>query len=245
MAKADISTPRPLRLGLIVVIALLHVAVFYGLMRAFAPGVVDKVVDNVTSAIFVTVPTPTPTPTLPPPAAPARAAPEQGAKGAAGRKARPREETAPEARIVVSEKPAPRASSTGTENRSGASEAGDGTGAGSQGTGTGAGGQGTGQGGLAAKAVKIAGDINSARDYPRKTRDLRIGASVVIVLTVGSDGRPRACRVARASPDPEADRITCDLAMKRFRFRPATNAAGEAVEAEYGWQQRWFYTGGE
>ncbi|MBM3595740.1 MAG: energy transducer TonB, partial [Alphaproteobacteria bacterium] len=201
MAKADFSTPRPLRFGLIVLIALIHLGVFLGLMRAFAPGVVDKLVDKVTSAIFVTVPTPTPTPT---PTARPSAAPEQGAEGAAGRRAKPREETAPEARIVVSEKPAPRASSTGTENRSGVSEAGEGTGAGNQGTGTGAGGQGA----LAAKAVKIAGDIKSARDYPRKTRDLRIGASVVIVLTVGTDGKPRACRVARASPDPEADRIT-------------------------------------
>jgi protein TonB len=242
MAKADFSTPRPLRFGLIVLIALIHVGVFFGLMRAFAPGVVEKVVDNVTSAIFVTVRTPTPTPT---PTARPSAAPEQGAEGAAGSRAKPREETAPEARIVVSERPAPRASSTGTENRSGASEAGEGTGAGGQGTGTGAGGQGTGQGGLASRPVKIAGDINSASDYPRRTRDQRIGASVIIVITVGVDGRPKACRIARPSPEPETDRRTCELAMKRFRFRPATNAAGETVEAEYGWQQRWFYRGGE
>jgi protein TonB len=246
MAQADFSTPRPMRFGLIVLIALIHVAAVFGLIRAFAPGVVDKVVDTVTSAVFVTVRTTSPTPTPTPPPAPRQdAAAEQGAEGAAGSRAKPREESAPEARIVVSEKPAPRASSTGTENRSGASEAGEGTGAGGQGTGTGAGGLGSGQGGgIATKAEKIAGDINSARDYPRRTRDLRIGHSVTIVLAVGTDGRPRSCRVARASPDPQADRITCDLAMQRFRFRPATNRAGEAVEADYGWQQRWFYRGG-
>ena len=171
-----------------------------------------------------------------------KAAPEQGAQGAAGKKAKPREETAPEAKIPVSEKPAPQASSTGTENRSGAREAGAGTGAGGQGEGTGAGGDGTGQGGgTPTKAEKIAGDISSAADYPRRTRDRRIGSSVIIVLTVGVDGRPRACRIARPSPEPDTDRVTCELAMKRFRFRPATNAAGQPVESDYGWQQRWYY----
>ena len=229
------------------VIALIHVAVIFGLIRAFAPDVVDEVVESVTSAIFVTVTTPTPTPT-PPPEPPAKAAAqqEQGAQGAAGKKAKPREVTAPDPKIVISEKPAPPASSTGTENRSGAREAGEGTGAGGTGTGTGAGGEGSGQGGgggIASKAEKIKGDINSARDYPRESRDARIGASVVIAITVGTDGRPRSCRVARPSPDPEADRITCDLAMKRFRFRPATNADGQPVESVYGWQQLWFYKG--
>jgi protein TonB len=239
MARADFSTPRPLRLGVIVLIALIHVAAFYGLMRAFAPGVVDVVVEKVTSAVFVTITAPSPTP--PPPL---KAAPDDGARGAAGKKAKPREETAPEVKIPISEKPAPRASSTGTENRSGASAAGEGTGAGGQGAGTGAGGDGSGQGmGVPTKAEKIAGDINSAADYPRRTRDQRIGNSVIIVLTVGVDGRPKACRIARPSPEPDTDRVTCELAMKRFRFRPATNAAGQPVESEYGWQQRWYYKG--
>ena len=240
MAKADFSTPRPLRIGLIVLIALIHVAAFFGLMRAFAPGVVDQAVEKVTSAIFVTITAPTPTPTPPPPPPRASTEREQGAEGAAGKKAKPREETAPEGRIVISEKPAPKASSTGTENRSGASQ-GEGTGAGNTGSGTGAGGEGSGQGGgIAAKAEKIAGDINSARDYDRKTRDLRLGKSVTVAITVGVDGNPKGCRVVRPSPDDAANRTTCDLAMKRFRFRPATNRAGQPVESVYGWQQRWW-----
>jgi protein TonB len=116
------------------------------------------------------------------------------------------------------------------------------TGAAGAGTGTGSGAGGNGQGGGGGSAaVKIAGDINSARDYPIASRDLRIGDHVVIALTVGTDGRPSACRVVRASRDPEADAITCRLAMARFRFRPATDAAGQPVIATYGWQQRWFY----
>lgn len=229
MAKADFSTPRPLRIGVIVVVVLIHVAAIFGLIRALAPRYVEKAVDAVTSAVLVTItaPTPTPTPTPPP-----QAAPEQGAQGAAGKKAKPRDETAPEAKIAVSEKPAPRASSTGTENRSGASEAGAGTGAGGDGSGQG--------GGSPTKAEKIAGDINAARDYPRESRDQRLGKSVTIAITVGTDGSARGCRVVRPSPDALADRTTCELAIKRFRFRPATNAAGQPVESVYGWQQRWW-----
>ena len=113
------------------------------------------------------------------------------------------------------------------------------------GSGQGSGGAGDGQGGGGAGGlIKIAGEINNTRDYPAATRDLRIGSSVIIALTVGTDGKPTACRVVRPSRDPDADAITCRLALARFRFRPATNAAGQPVVATYGWQQRWFYRGG-
>jgi periplasmic protein TonB len=46
--------------------------------------------------------------------------------------------------------------------------------------------------------------------------------------------------VIRPSPDPEADAIVCRLAEQRFRFRPATDAAGNPVPATYGWRQEWF-----
>jgi periplasmic protein TonB len=238
MSGADFSTPKRTRLGLIVLIALIHVAVAFGLVRALAPGVVDTVVENVTSAVFVTVRT---TPPAPPPE-PTKPAPRaQGEEGIAAKQATPKAETAPAPKVVIAQKAAPRAAATGADNRSGANAAGAGTGGGDSGGGTGAGGQGSGQGGGApTKVEKIAGDINSARDYPREGRDLRLGNSVVIAVTVGADGNAKACRVARPSPDPAADRITCDLAMARFRFRPATNSAGQPIEAVYGWQQRWF-----
>jgi protein TonB len=60
------------------------------------------------------------------------------------------------------------------------------------------------------------------------------------VLTVGTDGRVRSCRIHKPSPDAEADAITCRLARERFRFRPATDRAGNPIESEFGWQQRWF-----
>ena len=137
--------------------------------------------------------------------------------------------------------PAPPVPGSGAEATAGSRDKGTGSGAGGQGMGTGAGSGGSGQGaGGAARPVKIAGDINSARDYPKKSRELRLGDHVVVALTVGSDGRVSDCRIHRPSRDADADRITCKLAIERFRFRPATDAMGNPVESIYGWQQRWY-----
>ena len=234
--EADLSTPRPMRIGVVLFVALLHVVAVLALVRAFAPDFTAAVVEDVTEAFTVIITTPTPTPAP----APSAAAPA-GDEGAAGRKAEPRPAEAPRPKVALSTKSAPPVPGKGMQNTAGADDSGEGTGAGQAGNGTGAGGSGDGTGaGGAAKAVKIAGEINSARDYPRASRDLRLGDHVVIVLTVGSDGRVKACRVHRASRDPEADRITCDLAVRRFRFRPATDRSGNPVESVYGWQQRWY-----
>jgi len=248
MARADFSTPKPVRIVIVIVIALLHLAVILGLIRAFAPDFTASVVRNVTSAFTVTVTSPTPTPPPPPPKAQEQAAPKQeGAAAPPGKKAEPREVTAPKPKIVLPKITAPQVAATGNDNRSGARDSGDGTGAAGQGAGTGAGGSGSGAGGGGggSPAEKIRGDINSARDYPRSGAELRLGDNVIIVLTVGTDGRPKACRVSRHSKDPRAGPVTCELAMKRFRFRPAKDAAGNPVESTYGWQQRWFLKGQE
>ena len=236
--RADLAAPRRVRIGVAAGVAVLHVLAVLALIRAFAPHFVTDVAERVTSAFTVTVTTP------PPPPSPAsRVSEPAGAAAPAGRRAQPREATAPKPKLVVARRPpAPVAASTGAAVASGARDAGTGSGAGGQGSGTGAGAGGGGQGGgLAAKPVKIVGEINSARDYPRETRDLRIGDHVVVALTIGTDGRVRNCRVQRPSRDAEADRVTCRLATERFRFRPALDAAGAPVEATFGWQQRWFY----
>ena len=221
-------------------ILLIHVAVIFGLIRAFAPGIVDQVTETVTAAFTVTITSPPPKPE-PKPAPPEK----EGAAAEAGKKAKPKPESALEAKIPVSKKTAPKVASTGNDVRSGGSDRGEGTGAGGEGQGTGSGNSGDGQGGggIAVKAVKISGDINSARDYPRRSRELRLDDHVIVALTVGTDGRVKNCRVHRASRDPEADRITCALARERFRFRPATDASGRPVQSVFGWKQRWFKPG--
>jgi protein TonB len=224
---------RP-RWGTLALVVLLHLAALAGLARVFAPDFTAEVLESATSLVSVTVTAP------PEPAATPSPEPDAGVAGEEGRRARPREVTAPPAPLP--RQPAPRASSTGTENSSGAGEQGEGTGAGGPGEGTGSGGAGSGQGGGARPLELISGRIDNARDYPTPPggRRVRRGHDVVIELTVGTSGRVTACRVTDPSPDPEADAITCRLASERFVFRPRLDANGEPVVGIYRWRQRWF-----
>lgn len=231
---------RP-KIGTIILIVLFHIAAIYGLAKAFAPDFTGTVEREVVSAFTVTVTAPEEEP--PPPEA--EPEPDEGAAGEQGRDAVPKPVTAPTPKVPFKQdKPAPKASSTGTADSSGAKETGDGTGAAGSGMGTGSGRGGGGQGGLVAvtKPVHISGQIENARDYPVPPggRGARVGTEVIVKVIVGVDGRASNCSIYRASPDPEADRITCRLVEERLRFKPATNAAGQPVPAPFYWRQRWF-----
>lgn len=232
---ADLSAARGTRLGVVVLVALLHVAALLGLIRAFAPDFTAQVTRTVLSTFSVTVVTPPPAPQ------PSKEPEPAGAAAEAGKKAVAREVKADKPKVDIAKTPAPKAASTGSANSSGAKDAGAGTGAGGQGSGTGSGTGGTGTGGgLTRKVEKIAGEINSAKDYPRDTRDLRKDDYVIIAITVSAEGKPTACRIHRPSKDAQANAITCTLAIQRFRFKPATDAQGNPVASTYGWRQRWY-----
>lgn len=222
---------------MVALVVLGHVLAFYGLVRAFAPEAMASVERSVLATFNVTITAPPP----PPPQAEPR--PDEGAAGEQGRKAVPKPVAAPTPKVTSKPTPVPRASSTGTASTSGAKASGAGTGAAGSGEGTGSGSGGGGQGGVAVtKPIKIAGDINSASDFPVPPggRQARFGTSVTVYMTVGTDGRASNCRVVRPSPDREADAIVCRLAEQRFRFRPATDSQGNPVTATYGWRQEWF-----
>jgi len=241
MVSAEMKPPRPLRVWVAIVVALLHLAAILMLIRAFAPGLGSAAMGSALQAFDITLdPPPAPVPT-PKPISRPDPSQEPASAAPAGKKATPRAVTAPPAKVNLSPVVAPSVAATGSDNSAGASTAGQGSGAGGSGQGLGAGGAGSGTGGGGtSRPVKIAGDIVSARDYPRTTRDLRLGSAVTVALTVNAEGRVSDCRIVRASRDPEADRITCILATQRFRFRPARDAAGRPVASVYGWQQRWF-----
>ena len=208
--------------------ALLHVLVILGLIRAFTPEFGQSLARSALAA-FALAPLP-----------PKPAAKPAGASGAAGKKAVPRPIAAPHARVSLAPKPAPPVAGAGADNSAGTRAAGDAAGGASAGAGAGQGTGGEGQGG-GSKVQKLSGEINSARDYPIASRDLRIDDYVVVAITVSAEGRATACRIHRPSRDAEANAITCRLAMERFHFRPATDAAGNPVEATFGWQQKWHY----
>lgn len=229
MTRPQISPPRRVRLGIFALVAAMHVVLLAVLVRAFTPQFAASVVEGVRRTVTVSVPA-----SLPPEPSPSPSPTEAEAEGAAappGRRATPREAAAPRPKIAIKPTQAPPVAGKG-----------QGTGASGKGSGTGSGAGGSGQGGGAGRPpVKIAGDISSAKDYPRESRELRIGTEVIVALTVGVDGLVKACRVVRPSPDPQAGEITCRLATRRFRFRPAQDASGRPVEGVYGWRQRWFY----
>ncbi len=220
--QAD-KPPRRVRIATLVLVALIHVGIGIGVVRMFTPDLPAAIIKSVFEAYQVVVFTPRPEVKV----KPGPAAPE-------GRNADPRAVSAPRVELPLHPQPAPPASGAGQENAAGAAAQGTGTGAGGDGRGTG--------GGRGARQLeKIAGEINSAKDYRKKTRDLRIGQSVTILLSVGNDGRVTGCKVTMPSPDAEADVTTCRLASERFRFRPATDRNGNPVAGQYAWRQRWFY----
>jgi periplasmic protein TonB len=231
---------RRTRVWLMVVVALLHVVLGFAIMTGLAGGAIPMIQNAATAAYTVPLDPPPPPPA---PASPVPSSQPAGAEGAAAKVAKPKPVVAAPAKIPTKAMTAASAASTGDATKSGATSEGAGTGGGAVGTGTGSAGNGDGAGAGASRAVKIAGDITATRDFPARTRNLRLGSSVIVVLTVGTDGRVRACRVHKPSPDPEADAITCRLATQRFRFRPATDRAGNAIESEYGWQQSFFVPG--
>jgi protein TonB len=135
----------------------------------------------------------------------------------------------------------PLAPAAGLDSRAGAATRDDnGSAAGGRGIGAGLGaaGAGTGGGGTT-RARRIAGNI-SRRDYPRIHADDRVASSVTLRLHISADGRVQDCDILRPSGNPERDAITCRLAIQRFRYEPARDAAGRAIADVAGWRQDWF-----
>ena len=223
---------RKPRWGLISAVALLHVAAIYGLASVFAPGVTESVERTVVSAFTVTI-------TAPEEEAEKKPEPDEGAAGNPGERATPKPVTAPTPKVPVKQDtPMPRASSTGTANRSGARDEGSGTGAFGDGLGTGSGNRGGGTGGgIASKPSVRSGDVDP-RDFPvpEGGRETRFGKSVIVVFTVTTDGRARNCSVARTSVDAATTAQVCPLVIDKIRFNPARKAAGDPVEARYGYR---------
>jgi protein TonB len=135
--------------------------------------------------------------------------------------------------------PAAPKAAEGRDNSSGATDkAGAGSGAGGQGDGTGSGGTGRGTGG-GTRPVWRSGAIQD-RDYPRSSSSARRGGEVETRFTILPNGRVQNCGVTRSSGDAEIDATTCRLITERFRFKPATDGAGNAISSEYGWRQSWW-----
>ena len=119
---------------------------------------------------------------------------------------------------------------------SGASGLGTGSGSGAGGTGTG---DGTGDGAGGGSDPDWTGGKIRDKDYPKALREANISGTTVTEVAVGANGRPTACRVIRTSGSRELDATTCRLIMQRFKFKPARNAAGQAIDSHIEYDQEW------
>ena len=177
--------------------------------------------DSALVSVALDPPKPPPPPTEPAPKqAAARAAPApEGVKG----EAMPRE--APRPALPFPLPPAATVAGDGSDANGGAGSQGTGTGAGGSGTGAGGGG-----GGLGGPAVRIAGALRDS-DYPREAEAQGLSGTVGISFRVRTDGAIDRCSVTRSSGSELLDGLTCRLFTQRFRFRPATNGAGQPIDS--------------
>lgn len=140
-----------------------------------------------------------------------------------GRKGSALPKEAPHAEVAL---PAPAAAPTAQQGAavdSAPGEAGSGSGTGLAGTGAGGG------GGGGTPARRIAGALTD-RDYPVAAARIRAAGVVAIRFRVTEAGRVTDCQIARSSGTSVLDETTCRLVEKRFRYAPARDASGHAVE---------------
>jgi protein TonB len=130
--------------------------------------------------------------------------------------------------VAVKPTPAPSAGGSGSGAAYGAGAGG----------GTGGNGVGAGDDSGGTDLEQIAGEIRSS-DYPRDLRERRIGGTVGILFTVGTNGRVTRCSVTRSSGVPELDTLTCRLIQERFVYRPSTDRYGRPVADEVEGEHQW------
>lgn len=90
-----------------------------------------------------------------------------------------------------------------------------------------------------AEPIGSPGDWVSPNEYPIEARRKREMGKVTVRLDIDLAGKVTGCAVVRSSGSESLDRVTCDRAGSRGKFRPAQNSAGKAIPTirilEYTW----------
>ena len=214
----------------IAAVAVVHVVLAFALLSGLSVHV-QQSAQSVTQLIAVQL--------LPPPpivvVEPRRSAASKSAAAVAARD-KPGSSTGPSAVKVPNPVApivavAPTVSPGGTAGHGTLSGIGGGGGSGGQGNGTG-----QGDGGTDLEWIK--GEIKVS-DYPRAERRAGIGGRVEFRFIVGVTGHVTNCTITRSSGNAELDATTCRVVIKRFRYRPSTNAAGYPIPAEVEGDHLW------
>ncbi|PXW69510.1 outer membrane transport energization protein TonB [Blastomonas natatoria] len=83
------------------------------------------------------------------------------------------------------------------------------------------------------------GSWATPNDYPaRALREERAGTTRFRV-TIGPDGRVTDCQITGSSGHADLDEATCKNVTRRARFKPALDAAGNAISDTYSNAVRW------
>jgi protein TonB len=183
--------------------------------------------------------------TEPPPPAPPPPPPDDTTDGAAAPTSRgpteaPSPLNPPPPIPLARPTPAEPSIDPGTSRASGMGQAvGTGAGQGGEGVGTGSGQGGSGRGaGVITPPARIAGALTH-EDYRRADPPRGAGGTVFVSFRVRTDGAVDRCQVLRSSGFAVFDTATCRLIEQRFRFRPARDEAGRAVEWEIRTDFQW------
>lgn len=100
-------------------------------------------------------------------------------------------------------------------------------------------GTGTQTGAALAQPVGTAQSWVTADDYPPAALQAKLRGTVIVQLQISAIGRVENCAVEGSSGHPELDDATCRLVVRRGRFKPATDAHGQAVPSTYKQTYRW------
>jgi periplasmic protein TonB len=83
------------------------------------------------------------------------------------------------------------------------------------------------------------GNWATPNDYPsRALREEREG-STGFRVSIGTDGKVTDCQVTRSSGSPDLDQATCDNVRRRARFNIATDGEGNPTTGSYASTVRW------
>jgi protein TonB len=75
-------------------------------------------------------------------------------------------------------------------------------------------------------------------DYPPASLRAEEEGVTGVAVVVGTDGRVKSCEIVRSSGFDRLDKRACEIAQRRWRFKPATEE-GQPVESTFRTQYRW------